>query len=53
MENKIQLRALTKSDLENTLKWHNQEDIKSLYMGHPFPVNREIEAKCFSGCGRI
>lgn len=39
----IQLRALTQADLEKTLEWHNQEDIRDTYLGHPFPVNREKE----------
>jgi RimJ/RimL family protein N-acetyltransferase len=39
----IRLRALTASDIENTLKWNNQDDIKDLYAGHPFPVNIEME----------
>jgi len=39
----IRLRALTKTDIEKTLSWHNQEDIRDLYFGHPFPVNREME----------
>jgi len=44
---KILLRALTKTDLEKTLKWHNQEDIKDLYSGHPFPINKEMEEKWY------
>lgn len=40
---KIRLRALTISDLENTLEWNNQEDIRDTYLGHPFPVNKEKE----------
>lgn len=40
---KLKLRALTKTDLDKTLKWHNQEDIQELYSGHPFPINREME----------
>lgn len=43
----IKLRALTKSDLEKTLEWHNQDDIRDLYAGHPFPVNREMEEKWY------
>ena len=39
----IQLRALTQADLDKTLEWHNQEDIRDTYLGHPFPVNREKE----------
>ena len=39
----IQLRALTQADLEKTLEWHNQEDIRDTYLGDPFPVNREKE----------
>jgi RimJ/RimL family protein N-acetyltransferase len=44
---RIRLRALTKIDLEKTLKWHNQDDIRDLYSGHPFPVNREMEEKWY------
>jgi diamine N-acetyltransferase len=40
---KIKLRALTKADIDKTLQWHNREDIRKLYLGHPFPVNREME----------
>ena len=39
----IQLRALTETDIPTTLAWNNQEDIKDLYAGHPFPVNYEME----------
>jgi RimJ/RimL family protein N-acetyltransferase len=46
MEN-IRLRALTLSDVENTLKWHNQDDISYFYSGHPFPVNIEFEKKWY------
>jgi RimJ/RimL family protein N-acetyltransferase len=44
---KINLRALTKTDIEKTLFWHNQEDISDLYSGHPFPVNIEMEQKWY------
>lgn len=44
---KIKLRALTASDIEKTLFWHNQEDISDLYSGHPFPVNIETEQKWY------
>lgn len=40
---RIRLRALTKGDIEKTLFWHQQEDIRDLYLGHPFPVNKEME----------
>jgi RimJ/RimL family protein N-acetyltransferase len=40
---KIKLRALTQSDLELTLQWNNQPDIRDTYAGHPYPVNREKE----------
>ena len=43
----IRLRALTKTDIELTLSWHNQEDISNLYSGHPFPVNIEMEQKWY------
>ena len=45
--NRIKLRALTASDIEKTLSWHNQEDISDLYSGHPFPVNIELERKWY------
>ena len=41
--NNISLRALTEADILQTLSWHNQKDIRDLYIGHPFPVNREME----------
>lgn len=44
---RIILRALTRNDLEKTLKWHNQEDIRDLYAGHPFPVNKEMEEQWY------
>ncbi len=47
MENRIRLRALTKEDITKTLEWHNQNDIRELYSGHPFPVNREMEEKWY------
>jgi RimJ/RimL family protein N-acetyltransferase len=47
MEKRIRLRALTKSDIQKTLKWHNNEIIKELYAGHPFPVNWELEEKWY------
>ena len=40
---KIKLRALTSTDIQKTLAWNNQDDIKELYAGHPFPVNLEME----------
>lgn len=43
----IKLRALTLSDLPQTLAWHNQEDISDLYSGHPFPVNKEMEQRWY------
>lgn len=46
-ERRIKLRALTISDIEKTLAWHNQEDISNLYAGHPFPVNIEMEKKWY------
>jgi len=45
--NKVRLRALTNSDTEKTLSWHNQEDISDLYSGHPFPINIEMEQKWY------
>jgi diamine N-acetyltransferase len=44
---RIKLRALTLSDSERTLTWHNQEDISYFYSGHPFPVNSEMESKWY------
>jgi len=44
---KIILRALTESDIQTTLVWNNQQDIKELYAGHPFPVNIEMERDWF------
>lgn len=41
---KLLLRALTSSDMALTLNWNNQDDIKDLYAGHPFPVNLEMES---------
>lgn len=43
----IRLRALTTADLSLTLSWHNQEDIRDGYLGHPFPVNREKEEQWY------
>ncbi len=43
MDNRIRLRALTKDDLDKTLSWHNQKEIRELYLGHPFPINKEME----------
>lgn len=43
----VQLRALTFNDLELTLKWNNQEEIKKNYLGHPFPLNEESEKKWY------
>ena len=43
MKKEIKLRALTRSDLPTTLKWHNQAEIQDLYSGHPFPINEEFE----------
>ena len=44
---KIKLRALTTTDIEKTLVWHNKEDISDLYLGHPFPVNIEMETNWY------
>jgi len=44
---KIKLRALTASDIQKTLQWNNQDDIKKLYAGHPFPVNIEMELEWY------
>lgn len=44
---KINLRALTQNDLELTLKWNNQADIRDTYAGHPYPVNREKEQQWY------
>jgi diamine N-acetyltransferase len=45
--NKIKLRALSLADKPLTLKWNNQDDIKDLYAGHPFPVNMENESSWY------
>jgi hypothetical protein len=47
MNYRIKLRALTKKDIDLTLKWNNQDDIRELYLGHPFPINREMEEKWY------
>ena len=47
MSNKIRLRALEKDDLKKTILWHNQNDIKKVYSGHPFPVNKEQEIQWY------
>jgi len=47
MRFKIKLRALTKNDIDLTLKWNNQDYIKQLYLGHPFPINREMEEQWY------
>ena len=44
---KIKLRALTEADIPKTLVWNNQDDIKELYAGHPFPINLEMEKEWF------
>lgn len=47
MEEIIRLRALEEEDIDITIIWHNQQDIKDLYAGHPFPVNMEQEKKWY------
>ncbi len=47
MKDRIKLRALTYNDIEKTLKWHNQEEVKYFYSGHPFPVNIENEKEWY------
>src|SRR5690554_4399663 len=44
---RINLRALTLSDIDRTLDWSNNEEISNLYSGHPFPVNLEMERKWY------
>lgn len=44
----IELRALTTADLEKTVKWHNQDEIRNLYLGHPFPINKETEEQWYA-----
>lgn len=39
----IKLRALTTDDIASTLNWHNQSEIRDNYLGHPFPINIEVE----------
>lgn len=41
------MRALTEKDIPLTLIWNNQEEIKDLYAGHPFPVNIEMETEWY------
>ncbi len=48
MKKRVKLRALTIGDIEKTLVWHNSEDIQDLYIGHPFPINREMEELWYS-----
>jgi len=43
----VNLRALTTTDIEKTLSWHNKKEISNLYSGHPFPVNLEFEKKWY------
>jgi len=43
----IKLRALNRTDLEKTLKWHNSKEIRKLYLGHPFPINKEMEERWY------
>ncbi len=45
--NRIGLRALTISDIDKTLKWHNLVNVQDYYSGHPFPVNIEMERKWY------
>jgi RimJ/RimL family protein N-acetyltransferase len=44
---KIKLRALTETDIPKTLVWNNQDDIKDMYAGHPFPINLEMEKEWY------
>jgi RimJ/RimL family protein N-acetyltransferase len=44
---RVKLRALTGDDITKTLEWNNQEDIKDLYSGHPFPINIEMEKQWY------
>ena len=44
---RIILRALTSTDIKETLKWHNQDDIADFYSGHPFPINEEMEKRWY------
>lgn len=46
--NKLRFRALTKDDIETTYNWHNREDIRNLYLSHPFPVNKEMEEQWYN-----
>jgi RimJ/RimL family protein N-acetyltransferase len=43
----ISLRAISASDIQTTLTWNNQVDLKELYFGHPFPVNIEMEREWY------
>lgn len=44
---RINLRALTESDILKTCAWHNDKNIKDYYAGHPFPVNIEMEKRWY------
>ena len=44
---RIVLRALSMTDLDITLKWRNQIEIRDYYAGHPFYINREMEQKWY------
>ena len=46
--NNVKLRALTRTDLTKTLEWSQSDDIRDLYLGHPFPVNSEMEELWYS-----
>jgi len=46
-QQRIKLRALTESDMALTCRWHNSDEIKLNYAGHPFPVNIEMEKKWY------
>lgn len=44
---KVFLRPLKSSDIENTLIWRNDMFIKSSTMSHPFPITRQQEEKWY------
>lgn len=46
---RIRLRALEDSDAVQTHLWHNQLEIRDLYLGHPFPVSLGNEREFIAG----
>lgn len=46
---KIKLRSLNRKDFNKTFKWHNDLELKSLTLSHPFPVTDVLEKEWFDG----